>query len=364
MNFNPANWGVTNAFQAMAGAGNDLQSSGGNNVNFSAPASSYSIAPASGATPTVAPVGALGSLGNLSGLSAGIASTGASSATDRAAEQARANARAGINTTQSGYAGGARQSLTDVGNTYDQNTKTYLNDIETGQGEINRGQAGNQLNLRSSMNNIVRGIQQGVRSGGVALAGKNAMDSGASDALARAYAKVGNTQTGEARGEAATVGEELMRSQGQLNTKRDEGRTRLDTYRDTETGRVRGDLGSKLDALRVQADGQGVGGEVNGGLVEQVINEAMARLNPITQNREARLGGIKQWTPEEIMTEALRLEQLGQAGNAFEVAGPNVNYGGGGQAVSGAPLGQMPIYMKGRDELSIVPRREDQLMAA
>lgn len=269
--------------------------------------------------------------------------------------------------TQGNYAGGARQSLTDVGNTYDAKNNAFVNDIETGQGDVNRGFAGNELNLRRSMQNIVRGIQSGIRSGGVALAGMNASDSGAADAMSRAYAKVGNTQTGEARGQAATEAEELQRQQGQLNTKRAQGEADLGTYRDTETGRVRGDFSGKLDALDANAQAGGFGGVVDKSLVDQVLGEALSRLTQIDQSRGQRLAGVQQWSPDEIMREAIRLDELGAAGNAFQVTGPEVVYGGGGQ-MTGAPMGgELPIYMKGKDQgLATIPitrTKQDQPLA-
>lgn len=267
----------------------------------------------------------------------------------------------GINSTQQGYKKGAQTSLRDVGNEYDQKTRNFLNTIEAGQGEINRGGAQNQLNLRQSMQNIIRGIQQGVRSGGVALAGVNAMDSGAADAMGRAYAKVGNQQTGEARGEAAGVFEELQRSQGALNRQKDEGISDIDTWGDTETDRVKSDLSTKLSLLQADAQSKGLGG-VDMKMVDAVVGEAVGRLAQIDQTRQQRLGGIKQWTPEQIMQEAIRMEQQGAVGNAFSVTGPEVNYNGNGGGLKGAPMGQLPIYVRNRDEQAQVPgiRGEDE----
>lgn len=265
--------------------------------------------------------------------------------------------------SQNSYKAGAQTTLRDVGNTYNDKTNSFVNEIDTGQGDINRGLSTNELNLRRSMQNIVRGIQTGVRSGGVALAGMNAADSGAADALARAYAKVGNTQTGEARGQAATAAEELQRSQGQLNLKRGQGEEALNTFRDTETGRVRGDFGSKLDMLAADAEGNGFGGVIEKSLVDQVLGEALARLATIDQSRQQRLSGVRQWTPEEIMAEAIRMDEAGQAGNAFQVTGPDVSYGGG-VPINGAPLGQMPIYTKGREDQQVtIPGRREEVLA-
>lgn len=254
--------------------------------------------------------------------------------------------------TQGGYEAGARQSATDTGNTYDQKSRDWVNSIQDEQSGINREGAQNQLNLRQSMGNIVRGIQQGIKSGNVSLAGMNALSSGAAEALARAYAKVGNQQTGEARGQAASVTDDLALKQGTINRKREEGVNDLNTFRDTETGRIRGDFSNKLGLLKSDAESKGVGDVVNTGLVDQVIGEAMARLQQIDQTRNQRLSGIKSLTPDEIMQEAIRMEQAGQAGDAFQVADTNVSYGNG---QSGAQLSQVPIYMKNRDQFSQVP---------
>lgn len=258
--------------------------------------------------------------------------------------------RGGYVTGQNNQTGAARQSLTDVGNTYDARTNSFVGDITSGQDTINRGLSGNELNLRRSMQNIVRGIQSGIRSGGVALAGVNASDSGASDAMARAYARSGNEQSGEARGQAATVFEDLQRQQGSLNTKKAQGEADLGTYAATETGRVRNDFGGKLDTLSAQAEANGMGGIIEKSIVDTVLNEALARISQIDQRRGGALGGVAQWSPDAIMQEAIRQDELGAAGNAFSTTGPEVSYGGAGIPINGAVMGEMPIYVKGKDQ--------------
>ena len=259
------------------------------------------------------------------------------------------NLRGGFDTSEANRTGEARTSLRDVGNTYDSKNNAFISDITGGQDTLNRGFSGNELNLRRSMQNIVRGIQAGIRSGGVALAGVNASDSGAADAMARAYARSGNQQTGEARGQAAEVFEDLQRQQGSLNTKRTQGEADLGTWRDTETGRVRSDFGGKIDALAQQASAQGMGDVIERSVVDTVLNEALGRLAQIDQRRQSSLSGVRQWSPDEIMKEAIRLDELGQAGNAFATTGPEVSYGGG-VPINGAVMGEMPIYVKGKDQ--------------
>lgn len=257
--------------------------------------------------------------------------------------------------TQSGYRSGAETSLRDVKNEYGQKTRNFLNEIEDTQGEINRGGSTNALNLRTSMANIIRGIQQGIRSGGVALAGMNAMDSGASPALARAYAQVGNEQTGEARGQAAEVTEDLRRQQGLLNRKEREGVSDLDTWRGTETGRVRSDFTNKLQNLEARTRAEGIDDIVKMSLVDQVLDNAISQLAAIDKNRSQRLASINPWDADKIMQDAIRREQAGETGEAFSVSDPGVNYGGDGAPLEGAPIGQLPIYVRDRDELGVLP---------
>ena len=128
----------------------------------------------------------------------------------------------------------ASSSLRDKGNTYDQTTRDWLNSVEDTQGGLNRRSGQNALNLRTSMNNIVRGIQDGIKSGNVMLAGMNALSSSAAEAIARAYAKVGNRQTGEARGQAAQEDEAIALEQANLGRTIADKSKDLDTYRDTE----------------------------------------------------------------------------------------------------------------------------------
>lgn len=267
-------------------------------------------------------------------------------------------AKGKLDANATGYRQGAETSLRDVGDEYTGKVNRFVNEITDSQGGINQGLARNALNLRTTMADIVRGIQTGIRSGGVALAGMNASDSGAADAMARAYAQVGNNQTSDARGEAGVQFEELQQQQGALDRTRREGIDEQGRWTGTETDRVRNDFNSKLDSLAAMAAAEGIGGYGDKGVVSQVVDAALSRLAEINQSRDSRLAGVRQWSGDEVTKEALRLEGLGQTGDAFSVEGPNVNYGGA-QPLAGAPQAQLPIYTKSRDELATIPTKDD-----
>lgn len=249
------------------------------------------------------------------------------------------------------------QALREYGDQYSDANNAVVNKFRTGVEGINKQAAQNELNLRQSMANIIKNIQTGVRSGNVLLAGMNASDSGAVDALARAYARVGNNQSAEANSQAATVSDQLATSQRDLNKKRDEGIATLDRNRATEVDRVRNDFGTKIDQLIVDASSNGISGIADRSMVDAVLNEALGRLTGLTQSRDSRLAGVRAWGQPQIAEEAARLQALGQTGNAFAVADPTVQYGGANSPISN---GELPIYVKGREDALVAnPFKKD-----
>jgi len=289
----------------------------------------------------------------------GYGGTYGSQAEATAAKTAKDNQRASFGVAQGNYKSGAQTALRDVGNEYDAKNTAFIDSVTQGQDQINTGLASNQLNLRQSMANIIKMVQNGIRSGGVSLANMNASNSGAVDALSRAYAKVGNEQTQGVTGQAATAAEDLQKQQGQLNLKKTQGETDMNTWKTTEADRVKNDFNSKLTTLKSQADTQGINGVVDTSLVDQVLNEAITRLSQIDQTRQTKLAGAQQWTPEQIMKEAIRLEGMGMGGTPFTTTNPNVSLGGNG-AQAGAQLTNMPLYVKNRDQLTVAPTKKTQ----
>lgn len=262
-----------------------------------------------------------------------------------AAQQKRDNTIRSLRTGASNAEAGGRQGITDVANSYDAKSMEFANKIQGGQDSINTALTNNGLNLRRSMSNIVNGVRTGLRSGGVTLAGYNASDSGAADAMARAYAKLGNNQMGDANNQALLVDNEQQGNQRILNRDKEQGEQQLESYKGTETGRVRGDVSSKLGTLLAQGQNEGVDGVIDMGVVDRIIGEGMQRLMAADQARQGRLAGVRGLTAEEINAEAARLDQLGAEGTspfAYEAGGVME------QGTPGAPITQLPMFMRQR----------------
>ena len=270
----------------------------------------------------------------------------------------RADIERGVRTSQTGYRDAATQQATDVRNKYQNDTQKWLATLQNTQDEINSGLANNALNLRRSMGNIASGIRQGIKSGGVQLANMNAVDSGAAEAMARAYATMGNQQAGDANNESALAANEFNTQQVKLNRDRDEGIAGFDREREAELSRIRGDLHNKLAALDAEAAGKGVNGVVDMNIVNAVVNQAVAQLAAVDNIRKQRLGGISAFDAARANQEAARMDKMGMEGSSpFSAGTEGIGFATGGESPMGAATSQLPQYARDEDGNLIAPPR-------
>lgn len=269
-----------------------------------------------------------------------------------AAQQEAARIAALERSIQVGFEGiqsGGSTSLRDLTNTYGTNNRNTVQSIQSSQEDINRSRENTALNLRRSMSGIVDSIRQGLRSGAVQLANINASDSGATEALARAYARMGNQQVGDVRNQAALANRDTDVLQKKVDQQEQNALADFATYRSTETDRISNDLYNQLRVLDANAAAQGVNGKVDLGLRDRLINDAIAKLNAIDQQTTQALAGINPLTQDQIYANAAQLDAQGAAGgNPFSYQIPT---GGltGGPAYSS--VGDLPIYYRRNDQL-------------
>ena len=265
------------------------------------------------------------------------------------AEVARINGvRNSAGIKRSGLESGAQTSLTDNRNTYGNDSTGFVTGIRQGQNTINSGKANNALNLRRSMAAIASGVRTGLRSGSVDLANMNALDSGAADAMARAWARQGNMQAGSANNEAELKANEIAAQQENFNLQENQGLAKLRTWRGTETNRVSNKLYNDLQVLEADSAAAGAGGVVDMGVKDRLIAQASAELDAIDRATEAALAEINAWDNARVSQEAMRMEAAGQAtANPFAIESVGFGKAGGPQ---GAAIGQYDTRPRFRDE--------------
>lgn len=251
---------------------------------------------------------------------------------------------------QAGIQQGGQTQIRDITNSYSQNNRNTVQNIKSGQTAINRTRENTALNLRRGMAGIVNSIRQGLRSGAVQLANMNASDSGASEALARAYSRLGNTQVGDIRNQAFLENRDTDLQQQQLDQTRSNALADFKTYRDTEVDRISSSLLNQLQVLDANAQAQGVNGKVNFGIRDTLINEAIAKLNQIDQQTSAALSGVRASTPQEIAAAAIQLDAAGAAGgNPFSYQVPT----SGSVSPAYSSVGGLPIYYRRDEQLGV-----------
>lgn len=269
-------------------------------------------------------------------------------------------ARDNYGVKQGGLFSGTESAIRGAASDYGQQGTNFTNGLRQGQNTINSGMVNNALNLRRSMAGIASGLRQGIRSGGVSLANMNAMDSGAAEAMARAFARQGNQQAGDVNNQAQLAENELSTQQENLNLQRQQGLGQLTQWRENKTRDISDGLRQSLAELSAEARGAGLGDFVDTGRRDQLIAQASAELSAIDQATQAELAKIQGLDRAAINMRASEMDAMGAAAsNPFSVEGGNI---GMGQRPAGAPLGPITIAPRFRneDQLAFNPFLRDE----
>lgn len=255
-----------------------------------------------------------------------------------------------VNNLRDTNANSWRNTQTD----YNQRGNAMFDQNAASQAQINTNRGNNALNLRRSMSAIAGGVRQGLRSGGVNLANMNALDSGASEAMARAFAQTGTAQVGDARNQAAGVNRTLDTEQGTLQAAIQSGLANLSSYGRGAVADSQNTFGQGLNVLRTSADTEGLGNLVDTQQDDSWANGATDWLLKQDAGLSARMSGIQGWSPEQANQTAYQWDMAGREGsNPFAYLGAEQGVqeigGGNGGLGAGAPITQVPLFTR-RDE--------------
>jgi hypothetical protein len=257
-----------------------------------------------------------------------------------------AQLRASIDAARGAAVGRGRTAIGDVGNSFENEGLSLIEQIRLGQGKIDRSRENTAINRSRGMADVADSVRSGLQGLTVRLSNNNAMDSSAAGAGAQAYGKWGTKQRGAVQNQAFMEGREQDFEQESLDVSRGEGVRRLRTYKDTEARRISDEVRTRLADLAAEA---AAGGLAPGFDLESEVRAAIAdgeaRLAALDQDLlGTRLGGIRGLSPDEIEANAHRLGQEGyvpSSGFDYESA-PEVGVG------PTAPISQLPIFTRRR----------------
>jgi hypothetical protein len=299
-------------------------------------------------------------------------STGRRWASQAAMNSNIANVRRNTGVKQGGYESEGRSTASGNRLAYNNDSQDFVTGQRTGQNTINSGRVNNALNLRRSMASIASGLRQGMRSGAVDLANMNALDSGASDAMARAFARQGNSQANDVNNEAQIAENGLMTEQANLGIQREQGLGRLQGWRENKVNEISTKLWQNLTELDAAASAEGVGGAVDMGIRDRVVAEASRQLDEVDAVTQAELSKITGLDYGQVQAQASQMDAAGAGANPFTYEGGGIQIGSGsagGNALPGAPLGPIGTGPRTRDDQqSMLPaswvRQDDQTVTA
>jgi hypothetical protein len=278
------------------------------------------------------------------------------------------NVRRNIGVKQGGFEGEGRTTAQGNRLAYGNDSQDFVTGMRTGQNTINSNRVNNALNLRRSMASIASGVRTGLRSGAVDLANMNALDSGASEAMARAFARQGNSQANDVNNEAQIAENSFLTEQNNLGLQREQGIGRLKNWRNAKVNEISTKLWQNLSELDAGAQAEGVGGGVDMGIRDRVVGDASRMLDEVDAITQQELSKITGLDYGQVQEQATQMDVAGAGANPFtyEGGGLQIGHSNGNGAAPIGPIGTAPKYRDDQNPLMPAPfaRQDDQVAIA
>jgi hypothetical protein len=221
----------------------------------------------------------------------------------------------------------------------------FLDSSRTGQRNVNERAVQNELGKNQGFAGIAGMVGRGIRSGGVLLANKNASDSSASEALARAYGDIGLRENNKVNNQYEQENRQIGLAQDDINTQVAAGQRKIGTSREQSINSIALDARNKLASLDAAIAGANLPQRI---AIEQEKNQVRAQVAGILGQYDGELNqgvaGIHPTAPDERRATAAGLATAGvSATNPFDFSNATpAQFQGTGPFASDLPLFTAP----------------------
>lgn len=256
--------------------------------------------------------------------------------------------QSGFNTQEQNIYGSSQDAAKNYGLGYGNNILDFLDSITLGQQGIDNRGVQAELAKTQGGADVNSMVGRSIRSGNVMLSNRNASDSSASEAIARAYGDIGNRELAKIGNQYGLEQNAIGQLQQQMGMQIKSGQRKFETEKNQAVNNIvldaRGKLAS-LDAAMVDAS---MPDRINlEAAKERVRREALAELQKYDSKLSGGLSKIAPTSADARRLEAARLGGLGTpTSNPFdyltEVPSQFQN--------SGAPAPDLPLYAFPRNE--------------
>lgn len=253
--------------------------------------------------PTAAPEPPLNTNGQVNGSST---SSGPS-----AADQAKIDA---FNAQNQGVLDSAGTAVGSSATSYHQGIVDYLHSLATGQQAIDNRGIQSELAKKQGMNGVMSMVGDGVRSGGVMLGNKNAGDSSAVEALARAYSTLGQRQAAGVGNQYANDQNGIKQAQTEQDWQQNDGMVKLQNGKTDTINSIVNDAQQKIGALKTSMAYASLPDSINlQQEIESIRSNALAQLG---QYDPQLTNGVASQHPMDQATRQGNAATLANAGTA------------------------------------------------
>lgn len=221
----------------------------------------------------------------------------------------------------------------------------FLDSNRLGQSKINNQAVQNDLARRQGQSGVQGMVSRGLRSGATMLANKNATNSSATEAIAKAYGDLGRREMGKVGNQYALGQNAVQQAQDEFGVQQASGVRGIQGSKNDILNGIVSEARNQLASLDSQIAGASLPDRINIEAEKEAIRQqALGRLQQYDAQLNEGLAGIKASTPEERRTKALELQNLGQvADNSFDyTTQAPAQFQGTGQFASNLPLFTFP----------------------
>lgn len=262
---------------------------------------------------------------------------------DQQAAAASANARQQFAQGRQNIMGSAQQAGQSYAGTERFNLQDIIGGLQGKQQSITESQIGAQQAKNVGTQNILGMIGRGIQSGSTMLANRNALDSSAAGAIAKAYGNLGQRQQTGVNTQFQAAQRQNEAAQAALEQAKAQTIERKKFEYSQQAQSIAEDAARQMQALNEAAAGAGIADRINIDAEKQnVRSQAIAQLAELDRQLGG-ISGIQGASQEQIMAQATQRQQAGQApAGTFGMTALTPEQ----QAVQqpGAPISQLPIY--------------------
>lgn len=227
------------------------------------------------------------------------------------------NLRSGFNNQKGAIYSSANDAASATGLGLGNSILDLVDSLRTAQTSIDNRGINNELARQRGVSDVNASIGRGIRSGGVTLANKNASDSSAAGAIARAYGDIGQRQLSDIGNQYELENQDIALAQEDLGRQAAAGQRRIQTSKEQAVNSIVSDANNQLAALDAAMANASLPDRIQIDAEKNAIRQSVLQTLAQYDSQLSRgVQGIRALDTNARMAEATRRGQLGQAPEA------------------------------------------------